>query len=96
MWRAARASIEMPDCPPDLSEPQYASLVLEKDCQARAFVSQNERQPSTSLYDRSVVLLELRRSTFLLELDFAGAALERSEFRYRHLVSQRQLLISDT
>ncbi|KIJ23206.1 hypothetical protein M422DRAFT_276264 [Sphaerobolus stellatus SS14] len=32
-WRAARTSIPgLPDCPSDLTEPQYAKLVFESDC----------------------------------------------------------------
>ena len=31
-WRAARENIELPDCPPDLSEMQYVSLVFERNC----------------------------------------------------------------
>ncbi|KAF9513241.1 hypothetical protein BS47DRAFT_1344467 [Hydnum rufescens UP504] len=33
LWKSARATIEdLPDCPPDLSEPAYASLVFESIC----------------------------------------------------------------
>ncbi|KAG9008730.1 hypothetical protein FRB95_000410 [Tulasnella sp. JGI-2019a] len=33
IWRAARASIQdLPDCPQDLSEPQYARLMFEGEC----------------------------------------------------------------
>ncbi|KAI5117972.1 hypothetical protein M0805_004906 [Coniferiporia weirii] len=33
IWRAARTNVQMPDCPDDLSEAQYISLLYEKDCQ---------------------------------------------------------------
>ena len=32
VWITARRAIGMPECPPDLSEPQYASLVFEHTC----------------------------------------------------------------
>lgn len=32
IWKVSRASINMPACPDDLSEAQYASLVFEKNC----------------------------------------------------------------
>ena len=32
VWIAARRMLNMPECPPDLSEPQYASLVFERIC----------------------------------------------------------------
>ena len=32
VWIIARRTIGMPECPPDLSEPQYASLVFEHTC----------------------------------------------------------------
>ncbi|KAF8507572.1 hypothetical protein BU17DRAFT_100411 [Hysterangium stoloniferum] len=33
IWRSARQSYPtLPDCPPDLSEPEYARLIFEKDC----------------------------------------------------------------
>ncbi|KAF8575905.1 hypothetical protein K439DRAFT_1640951 [Ramaria rubella] len=33
IWRTARNSIpDLPDCPPDMSEPEYARLLFEKDC----------------------------------------------------------------
>ncbi|KAF9644141.1 hypothetical protein BDM02DRAFT_3103424 [Thelephora ganbajun] len=32
VWITARRMIGMPECPPDLSEPQYASLVFEHIC----------------------------------------------------------------
>ena len=32
IWIAARANVEgLPDCPPDLSEPEYAFLVFDRD-----------------------------------------------------------------
>ncbi|KAG8951208.1 hypothetical protein FRC04_006690 [Tulasnella sp. 424] len=35
IWKRARANIEgLPDCPEDLSEPQYASLMFEVGCQS--------------------------------------------------------------
>ncbi|KAL5520406.1 hypothetical protein ACEPAG_9630 [Sanghuangporus baumii] len=33
-WIACRNAIQMPPCPPNLNEPQYASLHFEKTCQA--------------------------------------------------------------
>lgn len=56
VWITARRVIGMPECPPDLSEPQYASLVFEHTC----FVS----EPAPQLVDslpigfRHVVLAE--------------------------------------
>ena len=32
IWRTAREALGMPECPPDLSEPQYADLVFFKGC----------------------------------------------------------------
>lgn len=32
MWTAAEQAIEIPACPPDLSCPQYASLIFDKFC----------------------------------------------------------------
>lgn len=32
IWKASRDAIEMPPCPDDLSEPRYASLVFETNC----------------------------------------------------------------
>ncbi|EJC98196.1 uncharacterized protein FOMMEDRAFT_23771 [Fomitiporia mediterranea MF3/22] len=32
IWHAAREALEMPECPPDLSEMQYADLVFGKHC----------------------------------------------------------------
>jgi hypothetical protein len=33
IWRAARGSFpDLPPCPPDLSEPEYARLVFDRDC----------------------------------------------------------------
>ena len=31
-WVASRRAIELPDCPSDLSEPQYADLLFSKGC----------------------------------------------------------------
>lgn len=37
IWKNARSNVEgLPDCPGDLSEPQYASLLFEHVCQVRA------------------------------------------------------------
>ena len=39
MWRAARAQIkDLPNCPQDLSEPEYASLLFESTCQVRTYI----------------------------------------------------------
>ena len=36
IWRTARSYYpDLPDCPPDLSEPQYARLLFERDCHVR-------------------------------------------------------------
>jgi hypothetical protein len=36
IWKNARSNVEgLPDCPGDLSEPQYASLLFEHVCQVR-------------------------------------------------------------
>ncbi|TDL24873.1 hypothetical protein BD410DRAFT_744574 [Rickenella mellea] len=32
IWRTARDSLGMPDCPPDMSEPQYAQFIFTKNC----------------------------------------------------------------
>ncbi|KAH8108785.1 hypothetical protein DFH11DRAFT_1631329 [Phellopilus nigrolimitatus] len=32
IWRAARQSLDMPECPSDLSEPEYADLVFGRGC----------------------------------------------------------------
>jgi hypothetical protein len=32
IWATARSVVGMPECPPDLSEPQYASLMFERTC----------------------------------------------------------------
>ncbi|TDL24417.1 hypothetical protein BD410DRAFT_785875 [Rickenella mellea] len=32
IWRTARNSLRMPDCPPDMSEPQYAHFTFTKNC----------------------------------------------------------------
>ncbi len=31
-WKQARRFLRIPDCPKDLSEPEYASLVFDDDC----------------------------------------------------------------
>jgi len=41
VWITARRVIGMPECPPDFSEPQYASLVFEHTC----FVSDRASRP---------------------------------------------------
>lgn len=35
IWKASRTSMELPDCPSDLSEPQYADLLFAKGCYVR-------------------------------------------------------------
>jgi len=40
IWITARRTIGMPECPPDLSEPQYAALVFEHTCFVSDYVSQ--------------------------------------------------------
>src|SRR5882762_4357344 len=37
IWVAARQNISMPECPSDLTEPQYAALIFEPTCQVRCF-----------------------------------------------------------
>lgn len=37
IWIAARRNISMPECPPDLTELQYTSLMFEQTCQVRYF-----------------------------------------------------------
>ncbi|TDL22298.1 hypothetical protein BD410DRAFT_256420 [Rickenella mellea] len=34
IWRAAQQNLGLPDCPPDICEPQYARLLFEKECHA--------------------------------------------------------------
>lgn len=38
VWRAARTTIGLPDCPCELSEPQYATLVFSTDCQVSKYL----------------------------------------------------------
>ena len=41
IWRAARNSVrDLPDCPPDLSEPEYARLLFETECHVSKFECQ--------------------------------------------------------
>ncbi|KAH8116084.1 hypothetical protein DFH11DRAFT_1506935 [Phellopilus nigrolimitatus] len=35
IWRAAEDAVGLPECPPDLSSPQYASLIFDKFCMVR-------------------------------------------------------------
>lgn len=35
-WRLARANVGLPDCPQELSEPEYANLVFSTECQVGA------------------------------------------------------------
>jgi hypothetical protein len=38
VWKTSRANISgLPDCPTDLSEPQYANLAFDTSCHVRAF-----------------------------------------------------------
>lgn len=32
VWAASREALNIPDCPPDLSEPQYVDLLFMKGC----------------------------------------------------------------
>ena len=39
IWRAARNSVkDLPDCPPDLSEPEYARFIFEQCCQVSNYI----------------------------------------------------------
>lgn len=38
VWRAARTTIGLPDCPCELSEPQYANLIFSTDCQVSKYL----------------------------------------------------------
>lgn len=39
IWAAAEQSVGMPACPPDLSYPQYASLLFDKFCMVSCVVT---------------------------------------------------------
>ncbi|KDN34649.1 hypothetical protein RSAG8_12274, partial [Rhizoctonia solani AG-8 WAC10335] len=40
VWHAARRNVEgLPDCPPDMSEPRFVSLIFSKTCSVSGGVS---------------------------------------------------------
>jgi hypothetical protein len=42
-WKAARLQVDgLPDCPPDLSEPQYANLAFYPHCHVRQAFQNND------------------------------------------------------
>src|SRR5882757_1093818 len=38
VWRRARENVEMPECPSDMSEPFYVSLVCDRVCMVNTFL----------------------------------------------------------
>lgn len=50
LWRAARETIGMPDCPEYLSEPAFASLAFDNYCRVSCPSSINQGAPTLTGY----------------------------------------------
>ncbi|KAG2141345.1 hypothetical protein DEU56DRAFT_734280 [Suillus clintonianus] len=52
-WKTARLQVDdLPDCPPDLSEPQYANLAFYPHCHVRRALPQMSPPSLTNMYSR--------------------------------------------
>lgn len=80
IWVASRRNMNsMPDCPPDLSEPQYASLMFEHHCQVRTITPLLDEEKTEILMVRLVALHVPRRLIMPSGSDFVVPASRKSK-----------------
>ena len=61
VWRAARRQVKgLPDCPADLTEPEYANLLFYARCHVRTFPS--DKSNTSEIKNRAVVNMRKRFS----------------------------------
>lgn len=83
-WRAARNNLGMPECPADVSEPQYADLVFFRGCYVRLrTVRRILIEVIHTFSTRSVEPLPLELSASLLVYECAPNASKNSAFSVR-------------
>ena len=81
IWVAARRNISMPECPSDLTELQYASLMFEQTCQVRYFsllLMPVQKYFHMDWFRHAA--LEHTRSTILSGSDFVAHVSKQSEY----------------
>lgn len=78
IWNAAEKAVRLPACPPDLSSPQYASLVYDTFCMVRNLIA----VPASLLIynlDRIVSPPTRKSLTFIRDPDFAKRVTQMSK-----------------